>query len=82
VRLADVETLWRSTCPELTQCDLYNLPEGLHPNRKGYDALAQIFAAALLGIDLLSSGGPAELEVALGLDSGGVIVKPPTSGAN
>lgn len=82
VRLADVETLWRSTCPALEACELYNLPEGLHPNKKGYDALTQIFAAALLDIDLLSPAGPAELEAALGLESGGVIVKPPTSGAN
>ncbi len=77
VGLADVEALWHSTCPELEQCDLYNLPEGLHPNTKGYDALAQMMAAALLGVDLLSPAGPAELESALGLPDGGVIVRPP-----
>lgn len=81
VRLADVEALWYATCPDLKQCDLYNLPEGLHPNTKGYDALAQIFAAALLGVDLLSPSGPAELESALGLPAGSVVVRPPTSSA-
>jgi lysophospholipase L1-like esterase len=79
VPLADVETLWHSTCPELESCDLYNLPEGLHPNTKGYDALAQIFAATLLGIDLLAPTGPADLESALGLSEGSVVVRPPTS---
>jgi lysophospholipase L1-like esterase len=81
VRLADVEALWRATCPELEQCDLYNLPEGLHPNTKGYDALAQMIAAALLGVDLLSPSGPSELESALGLSAGSVVVRPPTSSA-
>ncbi len=81
VRLADVETLWHSTCPELENCDLYNLPEGLHPNTKGYDALAQIFAASLVGVDLLSPSGPSELEGALGLPAGSVVVRPPASPA-
>jgi lysophospholipase L1-like esterase len=81
VRLADVEALWHATCPNLEQCNLYNLPEGLHPNTKGYDALAQIFAAALLGIDLLSPSGPSELEGALGLSEGSVVVRPPASSA-
>jgi lysophospholipase L1-like esterase len=79
VRLADVEALWHLTCPELEQCDLYNLPEGLHPNTKGYDALAQIVAASLVGVDLFSPLGPSELEAALGLSEGSVVVRPPAS---
>jgi lysophospholipase L1-like esterase len=81
VPVADVEVLWRSTCPELQTCDLYNEPEGLHPNKKGYDALSQIFAASLMGVDLLSPSGPSELESALGLPEGAVVVRPPEATA-
>jgi lysophospholipase L1-like esterase len=79
IPLVDVEALWRSTCPELESCDLYNLPEGLHPNTKGYDALSQMVAAKLFGIDLLSAGGAAQLEGKLGLPAGSVIVQPPAA---
>jgi len=79
IPLVDVEALWNSTCPELASCDLYNLPEGLHPNTKGYNALSQIFAAKLLGIDLTSAGGAAQLEGRLGLPAGSVVVRPPTA---
>jgi lysophospholipase L1-like esterase len=72
--LADVEALWFSACAELQTCDLYNQPEGLHPNTKGYTALAQIFAAALLGIDLLGPDGRAALAAALGVPVSSVIV--------
>lgn len=74
IALADVEALWYSACADMRACDLYNQPEGLHPNTKGYTALAQIFAAALLGIDLLSPDGRAALAGALGVPVSSVVV--------
>lgn len=47
--VADVEQKFRSTCPDLDSCQLYNLPEGLHPNTLGYDAIAQVVLDALGG---------------------------------
>lgn len=71
----DVERAWDSTC-EGAQCSLYNLPEGLHPNQSGYTAIAQTIMAGLLGINIFVDSGAAELENALGLAAGSVIVKP------
>lgn len=76
ILLADIERAWTTTCSSLSECDLYNLPEGLHPNSKGYDVIGQTVAAALLGIDIFSPTGAAELESALGLPAGTVVVKP------
>ncbi len=76
VALADVEHAWDTTCSALDGCELFNLPEGLHPNTKGYDVIAQTAAAALLGINVFGPGGAAELESALGLGPGTVVVKP------
>ena len=52
VLFADVEEAFDITCSG-DECYLLNLPEGLHPNVKGYDAMAQTIMAAFLGIDLL-----------------------------
>jgi lysophospholipase L1-like esterase len=49
VAVADVEQKFRSACPDLEACQLYNLPEGLHPNSSGYDAIAQVVSEALGG---------------------------------
>lgn len=73
--LADFDLAWKTTCKNKEQCELYVLPEGLHPNKTGYDVMAQVAAAALLGIDIFSPTGPTELEDALDLPKGSVIVK-------
>lgn len=76
VQLSDLEKTWRTTCDNLEHCQLYNLPDGLHPNSLGYDAIAQTVLATLYGIDIFSAQGAAELESALGLEAGSVVVKP------
>lgn len=76
IRLIDTALAWDTTCEGQSECDLYNIPDGLHPNSKGYDAMAQTAAAAFLGIDIFAEGGPQELEAALALEEGTVIVKP------
>ena len=76
VVIADVERAWKTTCEDPSACELYNLPEGLHPNSKGYEVIAQTILAAIYGIDIFSPGGAHELESALGLPAGAVIVKP------
>jgi lysophospholipase L1-like esterase len=47
--LADVEATFHQACPQLETCSLYNLPEGLHPNTVGYDAISETMAVALGG---------------------------------
>lgn len=74
--IIDFRRAWSNTCEGASECDLFNLPEGLHPNDTGYEVMAQTAAAALLGIDIFSAGGAAALESALGLLPGDVIVKP------
>ena len=73
--LADFDLAWRTTCKNKNECELYVLPEGLHPNRTGYDVMAQVVAASLLDIDIFAPNGAAELEGALNLPKGTVIVK-------
>ena len=76
VPIADVDRAWRTTCDKLPDCNLLNLPEGLHPNSRGYDVIAQTILATLVGVDIFSADGARELESALGLSTGSVIVKP------
>lgn len=76
LQFADYKTAWETTCLNQTECELYNLPEGLHPNETGYTAMSQVAASAALGIDILSQSGASELESALNLAPGTVIVKP------
>jgi len=47
VPVADVEQQFLSTCADLNTCELYNLPEGLHPNTAGYDAIAEAISATM-----------------------------------
>jgi lysophospholipase L1-like esterase len=77
LRFVDLERTWSTVCPVPDECPLYNLPEGLHPNSTGYDAIAQSVAAVLLGIDLFSPTGPSDLESALALPAGSVVVRAP-----
>jgi lysophospholipase L1-like esterase len=76
LRIMDLEKSWNTTCQNKEECELYNLPEGLHPNSLGYDVMAQTILAGLLGIDIFAVGGAAELEDALGLAPGSVVVEP------
>jgi lysophospholipase L1-like esterase len=45
--VADVEQKFLTTCPEMATCSLYNIPEGLHPNTSGYDAIAEVIQSAV-----------------------------------
>lgn len=74
--LADVERAWDTTCEDINRCQLVNLPEGLHPNEVGYDAVAQTVLATLFGVDIFANDGAAQLESVLGLAPGTVVVKP------
>lgn len=47
VTVADVEQRFVTECPDMSTCALYNLPEGLHPNTAGYDAIAEVVKSAL-----------------------------------
>lgn len=71
----DIEKAWDLTC-DSPECELYALPEGLHPNSVGYDVVAQTVMAALLGIDIFALDGAEKLEAALGLEKGTVLVAP------
>ena len=73
--IVDQQLAWTTTC-EGSECHLYNLPDGLHPNSTGYTVMAQVAAATLLGIDIFAEEGANELEEALALPEGTVIVKP------
>jgi lysophospholipase L1-like esterase len=72
---ADIERAWMTTCGGGPGCSLLCMPEGLHPNSKGYDVVAQTLAATLLEIDIFAADGAAKLESALGWAPGTVVVK-------
>ncbi len=76
LRVVDLERAWQTTCQNKEECELYNLPEGLHPNIRGYDVMAQTILAGLLGIDIFAVDGATQLEGAIGGAPGTVIVKP------
>jgi len=84
IPLADFDLAFETTCSGgISNCDLLNLPEGLHPNSKGYDVMGQVALATLYNIDIFSPTGATDLEIAAGLAPGTIIVKPvSTSGVN
>jgi lysophospholipase L1-like esterase len=47
VTVIDLEQGFLTDCPDLSVCPYYNLPEGLHPNTVGYDAIAKMVATKL-----------------------------------
>ena len=47
VPVIDLEQGFLTECPDLSICSYYNLPEGLHPNTAGYDAIAKMIATRL-----------------------------------
>jgi lysophospholipase L1-like esterase len=76
IRFADVERAWNSTCQGQLECELLNLPDGLHPNKKGYDVIFQTVAATLYDINIFSDEGAANLAAAIGVDPKIILVKP------
>ena len=76
ITLIDLERVWKNSCDQRLECSFYNLPDGLHPNTRGYDLLAQAISGALLDIDLFSSDVASEIEGALGLAEDSVLIKP------
>jgi lysophospholipase L1-like esterase len=47
ILVIDLEQDFLRDCPDLSTCPYYNLPEGLHPNTVGYDAITTMIATAL-----------------------------------
>ena len=76
--LADLAKAWQTTCQNREECELFNLPEGLHPNKLGYDVIAQTIAASILEIDIFAADGAAKLAAATGIPVGDIKVKPET----
>lgn len=75
IPVAPVNHAFGNTC-DVEDCTLLNLPEGLHPNSRGYDVFAEAVEAALLKINLFAPDGPANLELALNLPAGSVVTQP------
>lgn len=73
---ADVARAWDTTCQNKEECELFNLPDGLHPNSLGHDVIAQTIAASILNIDIFSPGGAQALASAIGLAPSDIKVKP------
>lgn len=76
VALADVAKAWDTSCKDPVECELFNLPEGLHPNKAGYDVIAQTIAASILNIDIFAPDGATLLAAAIGVPVGDIKVKP------
>lgn len=47
ITLIDLEEGFIRDCPDLSTCRYYNLPEGLHPNSVGYDAITAMITEAI-----------------------------------
>ena len=73
--LADINQGYLNTC-DSQACYLLNLPEGLHPNIRGYDVIGEIVTASLLGIDLLAAEGKALLAQALNIPVDDILTEP------
>lgn len=74
---ANIDANFKNSCDAEEGCYLLNQPEGLHPNRKGYDAMAEVIVAALYNIDLLAPGGNVLLAEALGRPVSSLAIKSP-----
>ena len=73
IPIADSAKAFAQTCTG-EECFLFNIPDGLHPNTKGYDAMAETLLATFYGIDLLGPGGNVLLAQALGVDPSTIVV--------
>ncbi len=75
-RVADIERAFASTCQNKEECELLNRPEGLHPNTKGHEVIAQTFLATLADINIFARDGASKLAGALGLEESDIVVVP------
>lgn len=50
IMLVDVEKAFVESCSELDNCDL--ISDGLHPSSLGYELIAELVSASILGINL------------------------------
>lgn len=73
VKFTDFERLWNTVCPSPERCSLVNKPEGLHPNTRGYDGMAQLVVADLQGVDLFSLVGIQSFSSITGIPAESVI---------
>ncbi|HMO17944.1 MAG TPA: SGNH/GDSL hydrolase family protein [Oligoflexia bacterium] len=78
IPLVDVERGFNFLCPG-NRCYLFNLPEGLHPNKTGYDVFGELFSALFNGIDLFAPGGSALLAQILGRPESELLIKSPVA---
>jgi lysophospholipase L1-like esterase len=79
VALIDIERAWINGCGQGNDCDYLNLPEGLHPTPLGYSVIAQVAAAALLGIDIFAADGATQLSDATSTSIDDIVVVPDAS---
>jgi lysophospholipase L1-like esterase len=74
ISLVDVERGLTDACGIVEDCYLFLQPEGLHPNNKGYDAVAQLVAARLLNIDIAAPDSASQIASAVGIPVQDVLV--------
>lgn len=53
IPVIDIEAAWDQTCAGFDQCFLFNRPDGLHPNKSGYDLIAHLFLQQIFNINFL-----------------------------
>lgn len=73
--IADSAHAFANTC-NISECELLNLPEGLHPNSVGYDVISEVVLGALFQFDIFTPAGQTAYEQAFGLPAGALIVVP------
>ncbi len=78
VPLVDSDRGFRFMCPQ-ARCALLNLPEGLHPNSRGYDVMGEVMTATFYGIDLFSPGGSRDLAAVLGIPEAQLQIQSPAT---
>lgn len=76
VPLVDTERMWRSSCGEMAVCRLLNIPEGLHPNERGYTAMAQLIGAVLHGVDPFRRDSSEQLASLFGVAQRDILIVP------
>lgn len=80
IEIADLAHVWSTSCGDTFACELFNVPEGLHPNTRGYDAVGQAVLAAMAEIDVFAADGATELEDFYGLPTDSVVIVPDAGG--
>jgi len=74
VPLVDLERGWDLACSGGDSCTLFNLPEGLHPNVRGYDLISQMIAGALYGLDVFDPEESSALANLLGVPEDNMVL--------